>query len=292
MNSQDYIEISIKVTPFCEENTEILIAWLSDLPYDMFCIENDIVKAYIQREEFNAAKLKVVLSGLEFGTSYKTTMIPPANWNAEWEKDFTPIIVEDTVTIKSSSHKNLRRTRFNITLSPNMAFGTGHHLTTAMMIESMLKYEHEIKNKVVSDMGCGTGILAILAAKMNAARIYAIDIDAVASKSAFENARKNKVGKIVECYCGDASLLQMNKYDVIFANIHKNILLSDMKTYSMSLKENGLLFISGFYDKDRTEIENEAANHRMKVISSMEKSEDFSHENKKWCCLTLQKQKK
>ena len=211
MNSQEYIEVAIKIAPFSEENAEIVTAEISELPFESFSSEDPYLKCYIQKELYDAHALKIVLGGAEgygFDIEYSANLIPATNWNAVWESQFTPIIVDGLCTIKASFHEGLKRTRYNITIDPKMAFGTGHHQTTYMMCRALLENEDAVRGKVVMDMGCGTAILAILAAKMKAAQVYGIDIDAVAAISAYDNARLNRVGKVIETYCGDASLLQ------------------------------------------------------------------------------------
>ena len=253
MNSQEYIEVSVKITPYSEENAEIVTAEISELPFESFSGEDPFLKCYIQKELYDAQALKVVLSGLEgmgFDIEWSSTLMPVVNWNAEWESQFSPIVVDEKCTIKASFHKDLKKTRFNIIIDPKMAFGTGHHQTTFMMCRALLENEDSVRGKVVMDMGCGTAVLAILAAKMKASRVYGIDIDAVAAISAYDNARLNRVGKIVETWCGDASLLQRNSYDILLANINRNILLQDMQTYAACLRREGLLFVSGFYVED------------------------------------------
>ena len=284
MNSQEYIEVSIQITPFSEENAEIVTAEVSALPYESFSMEDPCLKCYIQKELYDAQALKVILSEFEgygFQVSHSATLMPAVNWNALWESQFSPIVVDGKCTIKASFHKDLKKTRFNIIIDPKMAFGTGHHQTTFMMCRALLENEPEIKGKTVMDMGCGTAILAILAAKMGAGKVYGIDIDAVASISAYDNARANKVGKKVETWCGDASLLQMNSYDVLLANINRNILLQDMSTYSRSLKKNGLLFVSGFYTEDMPMLVGTAAGAGLEYVSH------DSIDN--WCCIKFRK---
>ncbi len=289
MNSKDYLEITIQMKPFSEENAEIVEAELSDLPYDMFQIEDNCLKAYIQREDFDAMALKVVLSGLQFPTTYTTTLVPPTNWNKDWEDQIEPIIIDKSVTVKTEKHKNLTHTRFNITLNPGMAFGTGHHQTTTMMLKAMLRNEQAIRNHQVLDMGCGTGILAVLAAKMGAEHVWAIDIDAVAAHSAFGNMIKNRVSRKVETYCGDASLLQLGKYDIILANIHRNIIMVDMRTYARSLKKGGLLLISGFYESDAIDLLKEAEKNGLHEIQRDCINGGELARNEKWCCIELMK---
>lgn len=280
MNSQEYIEVAVRITPFSEENAEIVTAEISELPFESFSSEDPYLKCYIQKEIYDQQALKVVLSGLDgmdFKTEYSAVLVPPVNWNAVWESQFTPIVVDGKCTIKASFHEGLKRTRYNITIDPKMAFGTGHHQTTFMMCRALLQNEEAVRGKVVMDMGCGTAILAILAAKMKASRVYGVDIDAVAAISAYDNARKNRVGKVMETYCGDASLLQRNSYDVLLANINRNILLQDIPTYALSLRKDGLLFVSGFYMEDMPMIIGMAQN------SGLEYAGHDSVDN--WCCI-------
>ena len=284
MNSQEYIEVSVKITPYNDENAEIVTAEVSELPFESFSGEDPFLKCYIQKELYDAQALKVVLSGLEgmgFDIEWSSTLMPVVNWNAEWESQFSPIIVDGKCTIKASFHKDLKRTRYNIIIDPKMAFGTGHHQTTYMMCRALLENEEAVRGKVVMDMGCGTAVLAILAAKMKAARVYGIDIDAVAAISAYDNARLNRVGKVVETWCGDASLLQRNSYDVLLANINRNILLQDMQTYAGCLRRDGLLFVSGFYVEDMPMLIGAATAAGLEYVSH------DSIDN--WCCIKFHK---
>ena len=263
MNSQEYIEVSIRIAPFSEDNAEILIAELEDMPFESFVTEDPFLKCYIPREQYSAQMLKLVLSGIQedsFNVSdFSARLIPPANWNAQWESQFSPIVVDRKCTIRAPFHQGLRRTRFNIVIEPHMAFGTGHHQTTYMMCRALLRNEAAVKGRTVLDMGCGTAVLAILAAKMGAGHVYAIDIDAVAARSAYDNTCLNRVSRRIGTYCGDASLLQMGKYDIILANINRNILLEDLPTYSRSMRRGGMLFMSGFFTEDRPMLTEAAA---------------------------------
>lgn len=280
MNSQEYIEVAVKVTPFSEENAEIATAEISELPFESFSVEDPYLKCYIQKDLYDAQALKVILSGLEdygFEVESSANLIPATNWNALWESQFNPIVIDDKCTIKASFHTDLKRTRFNITIDPKMAFGTGHHQTTYMMCRALLQNEDSVRGKIVMDMGCGTAVLAILAAKMKAAKVYGIDIDAVAAISAYDNARLNKVGTRIETYCGDASLLQRNSYDVFLANINRNILLQDIPTYSLCIRKGGMLFVSGFYLEDMPMIIGMAQNNGLTYVS---------HDTiDNWCCI-------
>ena len=284
MNSQEYIEVSVRITPFSEENAEIVTAEISELPFESFSSEEPFLKCYIQKDLYDAHALKILLAGAEgygFDLEHSATLIPATNWNALWESQFNPIVVDNMCTIKASFHEGLKRTRFNITIDPKMAFGTGHHQTTYMMCRALLQNEDDVRGKVVMDMGCGTAILAILAAKMKASKVYGIDIDAVAAISAYDNARLNRVGSRIETYCGDASLLQRNSYDVLLANINRNILLQDIPTYALCLRKGGLLFVSGFYVEDMPMIVGTAMHAGLEYVSH------DSIDN--WCCIKFRK---
>lgn len=283
MNSYEYIEVSLKIDPYTEENTEIMMAELAELPFESFTEADPYLKCYIPKEKYDPRNLKLFLSGLDydFNIDFNATLMPSVNWNSVWESQFSPIVVDGLCTIKATFHKGLKRTRFNITIDPKMAFGTGHHQTTYMMCRALLRHEADIKGKIVMDMGCGTAILAILAAKMGAGHTYGIDIDAVAAASAFDNARKNRVSRHVETYCGDASLLQRGKYDILLANINRNILLEDIPTYAVSLKKDGLLFVSGFYTEDFPMICSSARR------AGLEYMEQDAIDN--WCCAGFRK---
>lgn len=284
MNSQEYIEVAVKITPYTEENAEIVTAEICGLPFESFTMEDPFLKCFIQKDLYDASALKVVLSGLDglgFEVEFNASLVPAVNWNAVWESQFPPITVDDQCTIKASFHKGLKRTRFNITIDPKMAFGTGHHQTTYMMCRALLQNEDAVRGKVVMDMGCGTAVLAILAAKMRASKVYGIDIDAIAAISAYDNARLNKVGTRIETCCGDASLLQRNSYDVFLANINRNILLQDIPTYALCIRKGGLLFVSGFYLED------------MPMIVAMAESVGLKYESHdtmdNWCCIRFSK---
>lgn len=284
MNSQEYIEVTVKITPYSDENAEIVTAEVSELPFESFTAEDPYLKCYIQKELYSQQALKVVLDGVSeygFDVEFSANLMPAVNWNALWESQFTPIVVDGKCTIKASFHEGLKKTRYNITIDPKMAFGTGHHQTTYMMCRALLQNEDAVRGNVVMDMGCGTAVLAILAAKMKATHVYGVDIDAVATISAYDNAKLNRVGKVIETYCGDASLLQRNSYDVLLANINRNILLQDIPTYSVCIRKGGLLFVSGFYLEDMPMIVAVAQNAGLEYIS---------HDTiDNWCCVKFAK---
>lgn len=266
----NYIEVAIEITPYTEEHAEIVMAMLDDIPFESFSTEEPLLKGYIGQDNFNQQNLKTVLSFFNggdsgFEVSYTTSFIQEENWNKTWESDFEPIFIDGLVTVKAPFHKNLPLTKYNIRIEPKMAFGTGHHQTTTMMMKALLDLNGEgeksdvmqgfgwksLRGKQVLDMGTGTGVLALLAAKMRARRaVHAIDVDIVAVNSARENAFKNRLGAAVHTLYGDGSLIQANKYDLILANINRNILLQDMDTYYRGMRTGGILVLSGFYTED------------------------------------------
>jgi len=253
-----YIAYEFSVTPK-NPATEILIAELGYVGFESF-VENDTgVTAYIQKHEWNSQILDdlYILGSPEFKIKYAYHEVIQTNWNKEWEKNFNPIQVDGQVSIRAPFHEN-PSLKFDIVIEPKMSFGTGHHETTHMMIQQLLALD--LENKKVLDMGCGTGILAIFAEMKGAQPTDAIDIDSWCYQNSLENVQRNGCRHITVLE-GDSSLLIGKKYDVVIANINRNILLSDMKKYTDCLSKNGVLLLSGFYKDDITIIENEVVKH-------------------------------
>jgi ribosomal protein L11 methyltransferase len=252
-----YIAYDFNVSPK-EPATEMLIAQLGYVGFESFVEQDHGVTAYIQKQEWNSKILDDVflLHSNEFNITFEHNEIVQTNWNEEWEKNFNPIQVDDLVSIRAPFHAN-PLLQFDIVIEPKMSFGTGHHETTHMMVQHLLALD--LDTKKVLDMGCGTGILAIFAEMKGAKPIDAIDIDRWCYENSLENIQRNNCNHIT-VYEGDASVLK-EKYDVIIANINRNILLSDMKTYTDCLNENGVLLLSGFYKEDIVIIEDEVNKH-------------------------------
>ncbi|PKO96500.1 MAG: 50S ribosomal protein L11 methyltransferase [Bacteroidetes bacterium HGW-Bacteroidetes-7] len=255
----NYAEVCIEINPFSEETAELVIAHLSELAFESFLTEGSVLKCYISEKEYSSEAVKALISEFDkAGCVLKSTakIIEHQNWNALWESNFTPIIVDDRCIIKASFHKDLPDAKYVITIDPKMAFGTGHHQTTRLVIETLL--EMDVQNKRVLDMGCGTGILAILAAKMGAAYpLVAIDIDDIAVESAIENSTRNGLEYKINAIEGDASSVKDLTFDLILANINRNIIISDIGIYSNALISGGYLVLSGFYEEDSPLIVNE-----------------------------------
>jgi ribosomal protein L11 methyltransferase len=252
-----YIAYDFNVSPK-EPATEMLIAQLGYVGFESFVEQDYGVTAYIQKQEWNSKILEDVflLHSNEFNITFEHNEIAQTNWNEEWEKNFNPIQVDDLVSIRAPFHTN-PLLQFDIVIEPKMSFGTGHHETTHMMVQHLLALD--LDTKKVLDMGCGTGILAIFAEMKGAKPIDAIDIDSWCYENSLENIQRNNCNHIT-VYEGDASVLK-EKYDVIIANINRNILLSDMKTYTGCLNENGVLLLSGFYKEDIVIIEDEVTKY-------------------------------
>ena len=242
-----YIGYTFKVEPI-QPGTEILIAELGFSGFESFVETPNGVIAYIQEADHFPTILDSVqiLSSDEFVITYKFETIAQTNWNAEWEKNFNPIVVDNQCAIRAPFHEPFN-VKYDIVIEPKMSFGTGHHETTHMMIQHILA--SDFTNKSVLDMGCGTGVLAILAEKKGARFLEAIDIDNWCYLNSLENVSRNDCHHI-NVLEGDASLLKGKQFDVIIANINRNILLNDLSTYVTCLSENGFLFLSGFYDSD------------------------------------------
>ena len=264
-----YIEYNFTVSPK-EPTTEILIAELGNAGFESFVESEAGVTAYIQKTEWRTNILEgiFVLNSDEFSIEYEYNEVAQTNWNAEWEKNFEPIQVDDLVSIRAPFHEN-PNLKYDIVIEPKMSFGTGHHETTHMMVQHLLKLD--LENKKVLDMGCGTGILAIFAEMKGATPLDAIDIDNWCYENSLENVARNNC-KNISVYEGDASLLEDKKYDVIIANINRNILLMDMKVYTNCLNEKGVLLLSGFYEEDIPVIDAEVSKFGLTLETTIQRN--------------------
>ena len=242
-----YIEYTFHVEPL-QPGVDILIAQLGELEFESFSETDNGLQAYIieANDRDNLLDNIQILQNSEFKISHTKSRIEPVNWNAEWERNFEPIEVDGKCAVRAPFHPK-RDVEYDIVIEPKMSFGTGHHATTHLMIKHLLRLD--LQNKKVLDMGCGTGILAILAAMRGAETIDAIDNDRWCYENALENVERNETPQITVKH-GDATLLGDTSYDVIIANINRNILMVDLPTYANSLNEKGILLLSGFYTED------------------------------------------
>ena len=264
-----YIAYDFIVSPK-EPATEMLIAQLGYIGFESFVENENGVVAYIQKKEWNSDKVEdlYLLNSNEFDITFNHSEIEQTNWNKEWEKNFNPIQVNGQVSIRAPFHEN-PSLNFDIVIEPKMSFGTGHHETTHMMVQHLLALD--LKNKKVLDMGCGTGILAIFAEMKGAQPTDAIDIDSWCYENSLENVQRNGC-KHINVLEGDSSLLKGKEYDVVIANINRNILLSDMKIYTDCLSENGVLLLSGFYKEDISLIESEVIKYGLVLDKMIQKN--------------------
>jgi ribosomal protein L11 methyltransferase len=273
----NYIEVNFTLNPV-QPYAEILTAELSDLPFDSFVETETGLLAYIPVKDFKEENL-ISLEFIQHKTAevnFTIKEIETENWNEKWESNFPPVYVNDKCTIRAPFHEKQESIAYDILVSPKMAFGTGHHQTTAQVANRL--FSLDFKNKSLLDMGCGTAILAIIAQKLGANPITAIDIDEWATENAVENCELNQCQNI-EIITGDASLLPGKKFDIIIANINRNILLQDMHQYAACLNANGVLLLSGFYEEDIPALLEEATKYGLK--------ENHRASKDKWSILEL-----
>lgn len=263
------------------EFSEILQAEISEAGFDTFMeIENGF-EAYAEQDNFNKEILQEIIqkySAFTPITSYQDK-IEKRNWNEEWEKNYEPVIVDDQAIIRASFHEPAKNYPVDIIITPKMSFGTGHHQTTHLMIKAQLGIDH--KNKVIMDAGCGTVVLSVMAAKLGAKRVEAFDIDEWSVINGQENAEINHCNNINIRQGKISDLTFEDDFDIILANINKNILLQEMHQYAAYLKAGGLLLLSGFYEQDIPDL--------LKAANPYSLIQVTSYEREKWVSLLLQK---
>lgn len=265
----NFVELKVSVQP---EFSDIMVAELAELGYDSFVDTEEGVAAYVSEELFDEEGVKEVVKRYEDVTAlaYVFTTIKKKNWNEEWEKGYSPIVVEDKVLVRATFHPADSRYPYQIIITPKMSFGTGHHETTALMLANQLLVNHQYKR--VLDVGCGTGILAIMAFLLGANDVMAFDID----EWAVENTRENVLLNGCENMAveqGKIEDIQLDEqYDVVLANINRNVLLQDVPAYAALLPYEGTLIVSGFYEQDVKDIENIAQQSGLTKVSQKEKN--------------------
>jgi len=275
----EYTKIICTLKEDNEIARELLMQELGDAGFESFVETEDGIEAYIPSVSFTPEILAAenLQKNEFFSFDHTLEMIEDQNWNEVWEQNyFEPLLIEDLCLIRAPFHDTYPAARYEIIINPRMAFGTGNHETTHLMIKAIL--DLELNGKDVLDMGCGSGILAILAAMKGAAAITAIDIDEWSTNNTIENAELNHIGNILVRQ-GDASLLTDQQFDVILANIQRNILLQDTEAYRKVLKNGGILIMSGFYTADLEAIEERANALGLKMTGSAERSN--------WCAASF-----
>lgn len=244
-----YIEIDFDVSP--TEGRDILLALLSSHQFESFLETETGLKAYVRQNNWKSINLEQLTNNMpsNFVVSHRIAEIPYENWNQKWESSFDPIVVGD-YTVRAPFHPP-KTTANELVIEPKMSFGTGHHQTTKLMMNTALEIDFE--NKRVLDMGCGTGILGILASFLGAKGIIAVDIEPWCVENTVENAKRNGCDHLLEAFLGDIDVVD-GTYDLIFANINRNTLMRHIPQYAQQLQHQGILLLSGFYDKDLEEI--------------------------------------
>lgn len=269
-----YFEITFATNPCNETVNDVLSALLGEIGFESFVEYNNGIKGYVQQNQLDENALKELVETFplpDTSITYDTRLMEDKNWNEEWEKNFfQPIVIGDKCVIHSTFHKNVPQAEYDIIINPQMAFGTGHHETTSLIIGELL--EADLKGRSVLDMGCGTSILAILASMRGAGPIDAIDIDDWCVRNSIENLELNHIHTI-NVFQGDASSLDgKGPYDVIIANINRNILLADMKQYAACMKKGSEIYMSGFYVQDIPYLKEEAEKLGLQFIHHKEKN--------------------
>ncbi len=268
----NYIKITIPVNS--DEQQDILLALLSEEGYEGFEETGDALNAFIAEDAFLETQLMELLQ--PFSISYSKEVIAPKNWNAEWESNYEPVIVDDFVAVRAHFHQPITTVQHEIVITPKMSFGTGHHATTWQVMKRMQSID--FSNKTVFDFGCGTAVLAILAEKLGATKVLAVDNDDWCIENSIENVEKNNCSNIV-VQKADAPVTQ--QFDVILANINRHILLQYIQTMAATLTANGFIIISGFYKEENQLLIDAAAAQQLKLVASSDRNN--------WSALLFQK---
>ena len=270
-----YIEVTVKVEPL-EPFRDLFIAQLGAVGFESFIENQKGFKAYIKEHDYDSKSLQGALEWDGVTVSFSVDEIEQVNWNAEWENNFDPIEVDGRVFIYAPFHQKKSGFEYSILIEPKMSFGTGHHQTTHMMIQWLL--ETDSTGHSVLDMGCGTGILGILAEMRGASLVHGIDLDSWCIENTLENAQRNQ-SKMTASRGGAESI--KDTYNTICVNINLNVLLSDMKSYADALKKGGNIFFSGFYQEDISSVRRSAEDHGLSYVSVKERE--------KWCSIKMMK---
>lgn len=264
----DYYSVRFEAKPCSEDITDVLAASLAEVGYESFVPDETGVTAYVKAEDYSVQAVEAVMAEFPISTTitWSAELVPGQDWNREWEKNyFQPIVVADECVIHSSFHHGVPAAKYDIVIDPKMAFGTGHHATTSLMLRRLL--DADLVGKTVIDMGTGTGILAILAAMRGAADVTGVEIDGFAFDNAIENVKLNGHDEI-KLINGDASALcALAASDYLIANINRNVILADIERYARALKSGGTMLLSGFYEQDAPMLCEAAKPHGLRFVS-------------------------
>ena len=273
----NYLKISFQVPVSFDQ--ELLIAHLSVFAFNGFEQETNRLTAYIEQKEFDGALQKCIDSlQARYQLIVEQSLIANQNWNAQWESDYEPVIVDQFCAVRASFHAAITSVQHEIVVTPKMSFGTGHHATTYMMMKKM--QDIDFNNKAVLDYGCGTGVLAILAQRLGASHLQAVDIDTWAYENTLENFSINAV-ESVQTYCGTLQEVPFSKVAILLANINRNVILDTMSSMSERLKDGGFLLCSGFLEEDIPKVSAQAALHGLQLEHTMQRQQ--------WRCLLFSK---
>jgi ribosomal protein L11 methyltransferase len=261
----NYLEVVLENVP--EEMRETLTAMLLDIGYESFVEENNLFSGFINADEFDESRLRALLAGFNDlkGVTFQVSRLENKNWNEEWERNFEPVVIDERCLVRAPFHQPLEGIEFDLCIMPKMSFGTAHHETTSQVISMLMKMD--LLGKRVLDMGTGTGVLAILASKMGAREVIAIDNDDWAFENAKENTDKNNTPNVFVIQ-GDSGSVPAGFFDIILANINRNILLEQMHDYSAVMKAGSILILSGFYLEDLDAIDQNAKENGLHLLSS------------------------
>lgn len=279
-----YIEVTFTLTPWSETAQDILTALAGDIGFESFVEEDNLLKAYIQQKFYDEEAINGIIADFplpDITIAYTAQEQEDKDWNEEWEKNFfQPIVIGNRCVIHSTFHKDIPQMEYDILINPQMSFGTGHHETTNLIVSRLL--ETELKDKSVLDMGCGTSILAILAAKRGASPITAIDIDDWCVSNSADNIRLNNID-CINVRLGDADVLRTERpaFDLIIANINRNILTTDMDAYALCMNPGSRIFLSGFYVDDIPVIQQSLMANGLSFVEH--------HENNRWAMVVAEK---
>lgn len=278
----DYYLVRINLNPCVEEECDIVAALLADVGFESFVPDEKGVSAYIRKELFDKPATSSALAAYPFNGELQmeeAELIQGQDWNSEWEKHyFQPIVVGDRCVVHSSFHKEYPKAEYEIVVDPRMAFGTGHHETTSLMLERLLSYP--LEGRKVLDMGTGTGILAILAAMRGAVHVVGVEIDEPAYLNAVDNAGINGVDLDLRLG-GVETVTECAYFDYVLANINRNIIIADIDKYARSLRQGGIMTLSGFYVEDIPFVEEAGKKCGLAPVAFFEK--------RRWACLCLEK---